>query len=235
MIFPRRCPICDAVLPVLPEGQRQRVCPACLPELPYVKEPYCLCCGRPVKSEGTEFCADCAKRKHLFSVGRAVFTYRGRMKESMYRFKYSGRREYAVFYAEEAAFVRRRWLSLIRPDLIVPVPMYRKKQRKRGYNQAEDFAAALGKQLNVPVRSDLVCRTKNTVPMKGLSGKERRANVRQAFSLSGRNAAALKGKRVLLVDDIYTTGSTIDAVAAILMPAQPKGVFFLCVCTGKDD
>ena len=233
MLFPRRCPVCDRVLPFLPSVHQPRICPECLPELSYIREPYCMKCGKPLQSDSLEFCPDCAEKKHAFRAGRAVFLYRGRIKEALYRFKYAARREYARFFAEETLRRRRKWLASIRPDVIIPVPMYAAKKRKRGYNQAEDFAKALGRMTGIPVRTDLVYRIRDTVPMKGLSRPERRENMRHAFSVNTPRLAAAKPKHILIVDDIYTTGSTIDAIAKALMHECEAEIYFLCISIGQ--
>lgn len=234
LLFPRRCPICDRVLPVIPVSQKQRICPECLSALSYLREPFCLKCGKPIAREASEYCEDCTRKKHFFLAGRSVFVYRGRMKDAMYRFKYSGRREYAEFFAEEAVRCRKKWLSRVEPEVIVPVPMYAAKKRRRGYNQAEDFARALGKRIGTPVRTDLITRVRNTAPMKGLSEKERRQNMKHAFSVDGAKLRSTGAKRILLVDDIYTTGSTIDAMARALLQEQEVEIYFLSICIGRD-
>ena len=190
-------------------------------------------CGKPLKPDQKEYCADCEMRKHHFTGGRAVFVYQGPIKESMYRFKYSGRREYADFYAEEALRKQGRWLAAIRPDCIVPVPLHQKKLMKRGYNQAEDFARALGHLANATTDAHLVRRIRNTAPMKGLSAADRKENVKGAFSVDEKRLQRSDYKRILLVDDIYTTGSTIDSIAKALTRDSDRKVYFLCICTGQ--
>ena len=155
------------------------------------------------------------------------------MKESMYRFKYSGRREYASYFAAEALRLRGRWLKSIRPDCIIPVPLYRKKQLKRGYNQAEDFAAALGNLSHATVDTKVISRVRNTIPMKGLSAADRKKNVKDAFAVDEKRLLSQDYKRILLVDDIYTTGSTIDAIAKVLARYPGREIYFLCICTGQ--
>lgn len=234
LLFPRRCAVCDSVLPVLVPGQDIRVCPDCIRELRYIREPYCMKCGKPLARDTAEYCNDCRTKVRSFSAGRAVFLYRGRMKDSMYRFKYAGRREYASFFAEEACRLQGEWIRRIRPELIIPVPMHPAKKRKRGYNQAEDFAVALGKKLRIPVRTDLVRRVRNTVPMKGLSERERRQNMVRAFAAAETRLDEIAATRILVVDDIYTTGSTIQAVTRILTDGRHIKVWFLCICIGQD-
>ncbi len=190
-------------------------------------------CGKPLRLEQKEYCGDCMRTKYSFTGGRAVFFYHGPMKESMYRFKYSGRREYASFFAREALRTQGRYLDTIRPDCIVPVPLYKKKQLKRGYNQAEDFAVALAHLSHAAVDTKLVRRTRNTLPMKGLSAADRKQNVRNAFSVDIKRLRKNDYQRILLVDDIFTTGSTIDAIANVLTRDSDRKVYFLCICTGE--
>ena len=233
LFFPRRCVLCDRILPMMPAGVVQPVCPECKKGLSYVREPFCMKCGTPLKLDQKEYCADCLRTQHHFTGGRAVFVYTGPMKESMYRFKYSGRREYADFFAKEALRTQGRWLSRIRPDCVIPVPLHRKKLRKRGYNQAEDFAAALAHQAHAHVDTHLVRRIRNTTPMKGLSAADRKKNVNGAFSVDEDRLQYFGYKRILIVDDIYTTGSTIDSIAKALTHEPDREIYFLCICTGQ--
>jgi ComF family protein len=156
--------------------------------------------------------------------------YQGEIKNSMYRFKYSNRREYAAFYAEE--FVERyaQWLSWVRPEAVVPVPMYKKKQRKRGYNQAEAFAKALGTRLGIPVEKHMVIRVRDTKPQKLLNEEERKNNLKNAFQIA---ESIVKYNQILLVDDIYTTGSTAEAVTECLHDAGVEEIYFASICIGK--
>lgn len=224
LVFPGRCPVCDEILPV-----GQRICESCRPFLLWAKEPVCMRCGKPVEQENTEYCEDCRHKNHLFRQGKAVFLYGGKIRKSLYRFKYHGRREYARFYAQEAAAAWGRWIISRGIEVIVPVPMYRGKKRLRGYNQAEVFAKALGRELELPVKN-LVRRTRDTVPQKDLNVKERKHNLKNAFQLQSN---IVKYKKVLLVDDIYTTGSTMDAVTEVLLRAGIVDVYFICISTGE--
>jgi ComF family protein len=101
-------------------------------------------------------------------------------------------------------------------DLVIPVPIYKKKKSRRGFNQADLIAGSFAKRAHLRYDPEIVIRIKNTVPMKGLSPEERRANISGAFAIRERKLPQLEGKRVLLVDDIFTTGSTLDELAALL-------------------
>lgn len=227
--FPHRCPVCDEVLPVSFEESPYLICPECTSKLFPVHDPICMKCGKPLGSL-LEYCDDCVRHTHYFKQGKTIFLYKGAMHETMYRFKYSTRREYADFFAAQAVKAHRMWLLSKQFDIIIPVPMYARKKRKRGYNQAEDFAYALGKLLDIPVKCDVIVRIRDTAPMKGLSREDRAKNMKNAFQLVKNG---VKYNRVLVVDDIYTTGSTIDAIAKTLSVITKDGVYFMSICTGQ--
>jgi ComF family protein len=225
ILYPRRCPICDDVL--LPG---QLICADCGGRVKLLCEPACKKCGKPLSDERKEFCADCERKKHQFRQGKAVFSYEGGIRSSMYRFKYGNKREYAVFYAAEAQKLYACWVREKGIEVIVPVPMYAKKKRRRGYNQAEVFARQLGKRMHIPVNRKLVKRIRNTTPQKELNEAERKSNLKNAFQLM---PDIVKYNHILVVDDIYTTGSTIDEVAKVLLDAGAKDIYYLCISIGK--
>ena len=227
-LFPPRCVICDSILD--PED-KVGIHTKCINQLISVGTSVCFHCGRPIK--GTfEYCYDCSKKdwNEGFSQGKALFVYDGAIRKSMYRLKYNNRREYAKYFAREAVRYYASWIRQNNIEAIVPVPMYGRKQRVRGYNQAETFAKALSDILQIPCDSQIVERIKDTTPQKELSDIARKNNLKTAFH-SRQNI--VKYNHILLVDDIYTTGSTADAVAAVLKASGVKEVFFLAVCIGK--
>ena len=223
-IYPPRCLGCDELL--LPG---MSICKQCNCVIRRVKEPACKKCGKPLKYQREEYCSDCAGKEHKFRQGKAVFVYEGKIRQSMYRFKYSNRREYAAFYAKEAVSLHKDWIKRRKVEVIIPIPMYQAKKRRRGYNQAEVFATALGRELAMPVDTKVVKRIRNTVPQKELNDWERRHNLKNAFQLV---SDIVRYKEILLVDDIYTTGSTIDAVAEVLLSGGAKNVYYICVSIG---
>ena len=116
-----------------------------------------------------------------------------------------------------------------KPQALVPVPLHKKKKRKRGYNQAQVLAEELSRIWQLPVLDDLVIRVKNTRPMKGIEGTERQNNLKKAFKL-GRNDVKLN--TIIVIDDIYTTGSTVDAVARVCREGGIANVYVLSVSIG---
>lgn len=225
-IFPVRCPMCDIII----GGQKITCCNQCQKQLPYIKSPRCMKCGKAINNEEKEYCADCISKKHLFYQGIALWSYQKDVKQAVYRFKYKNRREYGIYFAEE---ILKRYYHQIKgwnADGIVPVPLYKKRHKKRGFNQAELISQVLGSYLNLPVYGNLVSRIKNTKPQKELNDKERQKNLKNAFKIS-KNSVELK--RVIIVDDIYTTGATVDAVAMHLLNAGAERVYVIALCIGK--
>lgn len=152
------------------------------------------------------------------------------MKQSMYRFKYANRREYAAFYVQEACRSCGDWLRSCGIQAVVPVPMYRKKEKRRGYNQAKLLARGIAEELNLAYEPELVLRVRDTRPQKELDDKERKNNLKSAFQA---REDVVQYSCILLVDDIYTTGYTAESVAMELRRAGVGKVFLLTVCTGK--
>ena len=194
IVFPPRCPVCDEVIYV-----GKDTCEDCRKKVICIGEPSCKKCGKPLE---------------------AVFVYQGEIRQSMYRFKYSNKREYADFYAKEAVRIYGDWIRRKQIEAIVPVPMYRLKEKGRGYNQAAVFARTLGEKMNLPVEKRMVKRIRNTTPQKELNDVERKINLKKAFQLVPN---IVKYRKILIVDDIYTTGSTIDAVAEVCETDQTVG------------
>lgn len=225
IVFPPRCPVCDEVIYV-----GKDTCEDCRKKVICIGEPSCKKCGKPLEDQRREYCTDCMRKKHYFSQGKAVFVYQGEIRQSMYRFKYSNKREYADFYAKEAVRIYGDWIRRKQIEAIVPVPMYRLKEKGRGYNQAAVFALALGEKMNLPVEKRMVKRIRNTTPQKELNDVERKINLKKAFQLVPN---IVKYRKILIVDDIYTTGSTIDAVAEVLLQAGVDEIYFLCISIGE--
>lgn len=225
LLFPGRCPVCDGI--VRPFGRK--ICPECLPKLKPVTAPWCMRCGKKLAEE-REYCGDCMHREHKYDRARTLYEYRD-VAPSIYRFKYSGRQEYGDFFGEEMARLLGDFIGRVRPDVIVPVPLYRGKLRKRGYNQAACLARALGRSLELPVDEKLVKRVRNTAPMKHLNPTERQNNLKKAFII-GRNDVKLYD-RIILVDDIYTTGTTLDEIAALLKEHGVSKVYCVTLACGS--
>ena len=224
-IYPNRCPRCDCLL-----EHGIKVCDACRMQILYVREPCCFRCGKEVFDEETEYCKDCMDREWNYIKGFPAINYIDPLPHSLARFKYKNCRQYASFYADEILRSKGRQILAVSPDVFVPVPVHRKRKRKRGYNQAELLARALGKRLHIPVDTEILCRNINTMPQKELGQKLRTINLSKAFQPGKK---IVEYNKVMLVDDIYTTGATIDTCAAVLKRCGCKEIYYTSVCIGK--
>jgi ComF family protein len=192
-------------------------------------------CGKPIENEEEEFCSDCEHKQYHFERGFAVWVYNEAMKNSIAGFKYHNKKEYATFYVREMLRSYDDQLHRLSIDAIIPVPIHKSKYLERGFNQAELLARGIGKELGIPVIRDLLIRGKKTVPQKTLSDKERLRNLSEAFEMKDKPLTVdlTHIKTVLLVDDIYTTGSTIEACTNCLKLHGIKEVYFIVLCIGK--
>lgn len=226
LIYPRHCPLCNNVMRF---GDKM-ACDTCLEKQKRIKPPHCMKCGKTIEDETTEYCQDCSQIAKSYNRGFPVFAYEGDIKNALYDFKYKNQRDYSIFFAKcivEQYGVALRQLGV---DGLVPIPVYRSKKRVRGYNQAELLAKQLGKLLQIPVYSQYLTRVVNTNPQKELNDKTRMKNLKNAFKI-GENT--IKLKKILLVDDIYTTGSTIEACTKVLLQAGVEEVYYTSVAIGK--
>lgn len=231
LLFPRRCPLCGDI--VVPRGELS--CVSCREKLQMIEEPRCKKCSKPIESFEAEYCYDCHRKSHHYKRGFALWVYNKPMQTSIENYKYKGRKEYHAFYVEQLLIKYDKEIKEINPDLFVPVPLHKKKEQKRGFNQANLVAVGLGKKLDIPVASKLLIRNKNTLPQKQLNDRERSKNLDQAFQISMKEYENYKNRlhTVILVDDIYTTGSTIEACTNVLLEYGVSEVYFISICIGK--
>lgn len=227
LLYPPRCVCCDVVLGRNEEG----CCDKCAAALPWITGPACMKCGKAVAAPEEEYCEDCRRYPHEFDRGVAAFTYTGAIRRSVYRMKKENRRDYLPFYAEAMVRAASGALMRWRPEVIVPIPMHPVRRRQRGYNQSELLAEQIGKLTGIPVRTDLLCCVKKTGQQKMLNRKERVRNLKGSMR-AAENFPRLHS--ILLVDDVYTTGSTMDEAAFVLKRAGAEQVFFLVLCSGKE-
>lgn len=227
LLYPPRCPICDEIL--AGEEGAEHICRECRGQIRYIREPRCMKCGAELTDASQEYCKTCAMKKHVYDRGLALFRYES-VRTSVYRLKYRGRKEYAEFYGREMARCFAQPIRYWKPEVLIPVPMHKAKERARGYNQATALAEVMGRYCGIPVRTDLVERRRKTRPMKELNAGERQINLKNAFHIS---QDVVKLKTVMLVDDIYTTGSTIDEIAKGLRAAGVAKVYYVALAIGS--
>lgn len=224
MLYPRRCPVCHRIL----RDQKGLVCPECTETFRPIISDYCMKCGKTVKPD-EEYCPECRKRRRHFDQGRCGFDYTEKMRQSLVRYKYYGSREYSMYYGSALCEILGQTIRRWKPDVIIPIPLYSRKKRMRGFNQAEELADEIGRIMQMPVASDVLLKVRETRSQKKLNAGERRQNLKGAF----RCAQPLKGLKILLIDDVYTTGSTMETAALCLREAGAVNVFFVALASGR--
>lgn len=231
LLFPPKCPGCMEILK--PDERVNGFCRDCLKGISFISSNYCLKCGLSLADTKKTYCRSCEQMGKTFDLARSVYLYKGVMKDAMYQLKYGNMRDFGTTFAKDMAGFHGAEIMKYRPQVVIPVPMYRKKQKKRGYNQAEVLAKALAKELRLPVDANYIRRIVDTVPMKELGRSGRIENLENAFQI--RNCG-VQYDRVILVDDIYTTGSTVNAVAKVLKDVgKVSEVYVMTACSGRSD
>jgi ComF family protein len=220
VILPQHCYHCGQ--PIASAG-RGSFCDSCWSLIRLITPPYCPCCGEPFRSpiasaySPEHRCGACRVHPPPFDHARAVGRYEGPLRQAIHQLKYRGRLQLAQpllrlalehfdAHFPEAVF-----------DLIIPVPLHRERLMQREFNQATVLARGLAGYLHAPVLERLLVRVRSTRPQVELSGEERRENVKHAFAVT--HAAAFQDKRVLVVDDVLTTGATLGEIARTLKVA----------------
>lgn len=225
LILPPRCLKCGKVL-----HDGDGLCPECFNELTFISQPYCSKCGQPFEKAPQNrkmLCGHCLQdKKSVFRMSRAAFRYDDVSKPLILAFKFYDKTESAKLFA--------RWMKNAGKDIfaegidvIVPIPLHYTRLIKRRYNQAGLLAKELSKITGYHVDYDSVVRHKRTRPQVEFSGHARVKNVKDAFSV--KHLEHIKGQRILLVDDVMTTGSTLRECAAALKAAGAKSVDTLTV------
>jgi len=224
VVFPPRCMACSGLLDE-PEGRP--FCPACASRIRYIASPLCPCCGTPLHGEeGTDhLCGDCLRARPLFSAARAVARYEGVLLDAIHSFKYRGRITDGEILGRMMAGRGYPLFDISAYTLIVPVPLHRRRLRERGFNQAVILAREIAGRLSLPLDVRSLRRRVYTEPQVGLGKGHRTANVRGAFGVV--DGEGVEGQRILLVDDVYTTGSTARECAEILMKSGAAEVAVL--------
>lgn len=213
LLFPHRCIGCGR------EGEL--ICSSCLINLPRIMPPVCPRCGRPQSSN--ILCPECVKRQSYIDGIRSPYRFEGLIRQAIHQFKYRNMRSLATPLAQ----LMNNYLKTypIPGDILIPVPIHKKRSRERGYNQSLLLARKLGKLINLPVIENCLIRRIQSPPQaRSASAEERHRNVADAFIC---NDSGLKGKQVLLIDDVTTSGATLDACARALKAAGASSVWGL--------
>lgn len=253
LLFPRVCPVCGELLklprrwfrelvpfrlpgkehpPSVSRTASVLICRKCMTELQPVSAPFCKTCGRPLEFPNESLCDVCRRKPRFFDRGFALWIHDGAAKKVLYDLKFHNRKTNAEMIGFFMALQLRDLVRSWKPEVILPVPLHKKREQDRGYNQAELIARQFSLRLEtlygirIPVKTDYLLRTENTKPQRILDTKQRAANVSHAFSVSESKAPP---QSVLLIDDIFTSGATIDSCARALKEAGVRRVYYLTV------
>lgn len=225
LLFPPLCPLCRARLD---EGRRDPVCLGCWERFERLTPPYCRVCGRPLGSferggppEGSP-CEPCRRRPPAFAYARAATVFGDTVRQAVHALKFQGRSALSRPLGDLMADVGSGMVSVGAVDCLVPVPLHRSRQRERGYNQSLLLACRIAGRWGVPVERRAIRRERATRAQTDLDADGRRANVRGAFAV--RRVEAVRGRHVLLIDDVFTTGATVGECARVLRDADAAAV-----------
>ena len=218
-LIPPQCLSCRA-----PVDRQGSVCAACWRAIDFIEPPVCAACGFPFEVDAGDgaLCGSCLGSLPAYGRARAVMRYDDHSRRLVLGFKHGDRTEAAMPFARW--MLRAGRVLLDDADLIVPVPLYRLRLFARRYNQAALLAHALGKLGDLAVAPDSLSRRRATPAQAGLNATERAANVRGAFAVNGGKKALVRGKRIVLIDDVMTTGSTVNSCATALLRAGAGAV-----------
>ena len=225
LLYPPRCLVCG----VLGESG---LCAACARRIVPVASPSCADCGQTIPSD-IGACLHCRRRVPAYARARAMGAYEGVLRTAIHQFKYRDRPQLdAPLGKLLAAYARANAAALsgLRFDALVPVPMHPIRRRLRGYNQSERLARVLASELGIPLVTDALARTRATHPQVGLTAAARLTNLQGAFAM--RRAESVAGKTLLLIDDVATSGSSLNECAAVLKAAGARAVYALTLAAG---
>jgi len=219
--LPPRCPGCGAIT-----AEPHRFCLDCWSDLEFLGDPCCFRCGLPFGfgPGGEEQCGACLADPPAFDRMRAAVAYGDIPRKVALKLKYGGR----PGVAETIARFVERHMPPAPEAILAPVPLHRWRIWKRGYNQAALIASALARRSGIEARLDLVDRIKATPPLRGKNPAQRRDTVRGAFRIAPKHADAVRGRTIILVDDVYTSGATVGACARVLKRAGAARIEVLC-------
>lgn len=224
LFFPAQCMICATLVP-----QHGTLCAECWKEVPFISDPMCACCGLPLEFavDAHTLCGECLREHPPYSRARAAFTYQENSRALILKFKYQDELYLAPIFA---GWLKKAGAELISAsDIIVPVPLHWRRMLRRRYNQSLLLARMLAKETNLALLANGLQRTRHTPQQAGLTRIQRLKNVKGAFRVHPKHQEAIKGKSILLIDDVMTTGATLSVCTDILLKAGAAQVNVLTV------
>lgn len=219
LLFPPRCQVCG-------DFGDFPLCPTCLVGFPTIHPPVCQRCGKPLRGPSSLVftCIPCRKSKSAVDLIRAYGMYDGSLREAIHALKFRRKKVLARPLGNLMAGVSTMWPSVFDAQAVVPVPLHPRRLRERGFNQAHLLAEVVAACLGIPLLSSVLWRTRATPAQAGLVREARLVNVQGAFAS---DPEMVEGSSILLVDDVLTTGATVEACASALKSAGAKKVTVL--------
>lgn len=230
LILPPKCLSCSALI-----NEAHNICADCWKELHFISEPRCASCGYPFGSEmshidfstiGESLCGACQKKPRIFDKAISALRYDDHSKKMIIGFKHHDKLEYATFFAKLLRQAGTKIFDDI--DIIIPVPLHKKRLFKRRFNQSAIVSNILSNYIEKPHEPTILIRSKNTPPQTGNMNK-RSKNVQGAFKVVSKYKGKLTGKNILLIDDVFTTGATIENCSKSLKKAGAGKIYVLTI------
>lgn len=224
IILPPRCPTCEAILD---HEKNPLFCAACLSKIHFIQSPLCSCCGVPFAGAcgDNHLCGDCLDSKPTFSIARAVGRYETTLLEAIHWFKYNRKIYIGEVLGKLMAEYAYPGFTITDYSLIMPVPLHPKRLRERGFNQSVILAKEISERFHISLDFLSLTRHIYTEAQIKLGRKDREANVKDVFSVH--DSGKIHGHRIILVDDVYTSGSTVKECARVLMQSRAESVAIL--------
>ncbi len=226
IFIPKLCPVCG-VAKLQHKGQK--VCNSCYGQLPFYPDDVCRKCGGEVDSI-LDSCSECLESKFCWDRGFTVWKYEGLAREAVHQYKYKGEFGIIEFFSEQMAQKIQKADDL-ELDLITWIPLHFTKKLWRGYNQSELLAKGLSARLNLPCKK-LINRVKCTRQQAMLDCADRLKNMKNAFAINQKNSPSVKDRNILLLDDVFTTGTTLNKAAEVLLKSGAKSVTVISIARG---
>ena len=220
LIFPDKCFVCGA----RENFHTSFLCNNCFKHMQQPMNSYCEFCGAPIKNNVCDFCNG---KSFLFDFARSVFVLNPVLRELIHQFKYKEMTKIGTFLGDIAGEFMQKNKLFENTDFIVPIPLHSVKKRMRGFNQSEILSKAIAKKCRLTHAPDLLKRSKFTQTQTKLGRKERAKNVADAFTVNRKYV--IQDRNILLIDDVFTTGSTVNSISKILKNSMVKQVFVLTI------
>lgn len=221
LLFPIKCDLCGTLV------ETNGFCHQCWKKISWISDQKCRICGTPFEVNIHSLCAECVKEKPFFDKAISVFKYDDFSKELLIKFKHFD--TIHMFNRLSALMFKSAEFDIKNSDIIVPIPIHFIKRLKRKYNQSELLAKNISRISNIKYEPRILQKIKITHPQEGLSGRKRRKNIIGSFGVNEKHIKDIENKNIILVDDVFTTGSTVNECSRILKKYRAKSVVVVTI------